>query len=79
MTGPLASGPAPPSPPEGPCVLCRRLHRMLPLAAHLRCPYCHGSAKAVSAGRHREFCDFEPGRDPVQLGFPEGIARVERG
>ena len=57
---------------EGP-VFCRRLERPLPFREHLDCPYCFGNKADISTAEHACFCDFEPGKDPIHFGFPEGL------
>ncbi|GAB4138021.1 MAG: hypothetical protein Fur0037_03520 [Planctomycetota bacterium] len=54
---------------------CRRLQRMLPVAEHERCPYCFGKAAEVEQGCYDKFCDFKPGQDPINYGFPPDTSR----
>ncbi len=56
-------------------VFCRRLERPLPISEHERCPYCFGGTAAIKTGEHERFCDFRPGKDPINFGFPEGGER----
>ena len=58
-----------------PRVHCRRLDRTLPLHEHADCPYCFGKPKAIATGEHEQFCDFRPGQDPVNFGFPPDTSR----
>ncbi|MFO1078600.1 MAG: hypothetical protein U1E73_12825 [Planctomycetota bacterium] len=59
-----------------PCrVFCRRLERTLPVDEHAECPYCFGKAKEIATGQHEQFCDFRPGKDPIQFGFPPDSSR----
>lgn len=60
------------SKPQGE-VYCRRLERPLPLHEHLDCAYCFGNKADVRTTEHSCFCDFEPGKDPIHFGFPEGF------
>jgi hypothetical protein len=39
------------------------------------CPYYFGADTGSYRGDHKEFCDFEIGRDPVSFGFPEHRGR----
>ncbi len=64
-----------PAPPG--TVWCRRLLRPLPIAQHRRCSYCYGSEADIGKGDHAAFCDFDPKRDPINFGFPEGGGWVE--
>ncbi len=58
-----------PAPPAE--VFCRRLERALPVGEHTDCPYCFGKKGDVQTTEHARFCDFEPGKDPIQFGFPD--------
>ena len=51
-------------------VHCKRLHERMPVAEHLRCPYCFGHKQEVAAGEHERFCDFDPARDPHPFRLP---------
>ncbi len=51
-------------------VFCRRLERQLPVTEHLECAYCFGKAGEVATGKLDRHCDFEPGKDPINFGFP---------
>ncbi len=51
-------------------VFCQRLQEPVPVEEHRKCAYCFGSVEAVIEGRHEEFCDYDPDRDPLQFGFP---------
>jgi hypothetical protein len=53
-------------------VMCRRLKRPLPIAEHRQCLYCFGEPEDVGTGDHPRFCDFDPERDPINFGFPDG-------
>lgn len=60
-------------------VYCVRNHTTKKASEHLRCPYCFGrSREVVEAGEHERFCDFDPEKDPVSFGFPEGSTRAQR-
>jgi len=61
-----------PDPGEIPC---QRVQRPLSSRKHLRCPYCFGDENAVKAGKHADFCEFNPDRDPVNFGFPQTHGR----
>lgn len=66
--------------PDGPLLItCRRTGRAFDLDEHERCPWCWGSRERVASGDHAQFCDFEPGKDPLLFGFPEGLSRDEKG
>jgi hypothetical protein len=54
---------------------CRRLARLVDLEEHESCPYCFGHRKELLTGRYETFCDWQPGRDPIQFGFPPGTRR----
>jgi len=54
-------------------VPCRRLEAQPCVEEHLACPYCFGSLEDVETGDHARFCDFEPGKDAISFGFPEGF------
>lgn len=56
-------------------VNCRRTGQDYDVGQHARCPYCWGSDERIAGGKHEEFCDFQPGRDPVNFGFPEDGTR----
>lgn len=47
---------------------------------HLGCPYCFGKHReVVEEGERKEFCDFDPDKDPTSFGFPEGTSRNLKG
>jgi hypothetical protein len=47
---------------------------------HLTCPYCFGKKlEIVENGLRREFCDYDPEKDPTSFGFPEGTTRNQSG
>jgi hypothetical protein len=60
-------------PPDA--TFCRRLQRMLPLDEHAQCPYCFGATADVKDGWYDRFCDFKPGQDPINFGFPPDSSR----
>jgi hypothetical protein len=60
---------ADPAPPTE--VYCRRVERPLAVEEHVDCPYCYGKKNDVQTTEHRQFCDFEPGKDPIHFGFPD--------
>lgn len=51
---------------------CRRLGRVVPPEEHANCLYCFGDAAAIESGDPSQFCDFDPRRDPINFGFPDG-------
>jgi hypothetical protein len=56
-------------------VWCRRLARQLPVQEHAVCPYCDGDLTHIRTARHKAFCDYRPGVDPVRFGFPTDRGR----
>ena len=56
-------------------VHCRRLGRRLALSQHERCLYCFGTEDDIRTRDHARFCDFRPGVDPINFGFPETHGR----
>ncbi|MCB9915548.1 MAG: hypothetical protein H6828_10425 [Planctomycetes bacterium] len=60
-------------------VPCRRTGQEYDCREHERCPYCFGSRGDVARGKHEEFCDFDPERDPVSFGFPPHSDREQHG
>ncbi len=56
-------------------VWCRRLEQQLPISEHANCLYCFGKKGEIVAGEHAEFCDFKPGEDPINFGFPPDTSR----
>jgi hypothetical protein len=56
-------------------VWCPRLEQERPVEEHINCAYCYGTGVDVAQGDRKCFCDFEPGKDPVNFGFPEGSSR----
>ncbi len=59
---------------------CRRTGQMLEVDAHAECPYCSGTAEAIrKTGQYRDFCEFHPGEDPLNFGFPADAERVRHG
>jgi hypothetical protein len=47
---------------------------------HLSCPYCFGKkCEQVENGERKQFCDFDPDKDPTSFGFPEGSTRNLKG
>jgi hypothetical protein len=59
---------------------CRRTGQMYTVPQHVRCPYCFGDEKRLRAGAgHDEFCDYEPGVDPIVFGFPQDGRRERSG
>ncbi len=59
---------------------CRRTGQMYTVEKHVECPYCSGDAATIERdGKYANFCEFEPGKDAVHFGFPEGSARNRKG
>lgn len=58
---------------------CPRLGRDVPAHEHAECPYCFGDAERIARGDRREYCDFQPGKDPVSFGFPDNEDLGRRG
>jgi len=56
-------------------VMCRRTDQPTTVTEHARCPYCFGELAEIRAGDHRQFCDFDPSRDPINFGFPPDGSR----
>lgn len=56
---------------QAPIFFCRRIERSVPVGEHLACPYCFGDEADVKSGDYQRFCDFRPGVDPVNFGFPK--------
>lgn len=52
-------------------VYCARVRDMRSVDEHLHCPYCFAPPTLIETADHTKFCDFEPGKDPVNFGFPE--------
>lgn len=60
-------------------VHCRRTGQEYDVGIHKQCPYCFGEDRDIATGDHEKFCDFCPGEDPVNFGFPEHNERLRRG
>lgn len=60
-------------------VRCVRTGQDYDLSTHAECPWCHGSQADLSTGDRSRFCGFEPGKDPVNFGFPPDSSRTQRG
>lgn len=61
-------------------VYCVRNHTSKATEEHLSCPYCFGRKREViEAGERKLFCDFDPDRDPIVFGFPDGSTRNANG
>ena len=58
-------------------VYCKRLRIPLPIAEHAKCLYCFGGRDGIRTGDHSKFCDFDPAKDPIQFGFPDGGGWVD--
>jgi hypothetical protein len=59
-------------------VYCRRINRLQTVDEHKTCPYCFGRRADVAQGDHEQFCDFEPGVDPIVFGFPPDAGRMAK-
>lgn len=55
---------------KAPATWCPRVQRDLSHEEHKACPYCFGEDAEVRSGELGSFCDFKPGKDPVNFGFP---------
>lgn len=62
-------------PAPEPTIHCLRVDAIFTVAQHKDCPYCFGKVADVATGRHRDFCDFQPGKDPIVFGFPDDKGR----
>ncbi len=60
-------------------VYCVRNLVAKPPEEHLECPYCFGLRAQILCGNRSDFCDFDPGSDPVSFGFPEQASRFDKG
>ena len=61
-------------------IFCLRNQIMKPCEEHLQCPYCFGRRREViEGGEHKDFCDFDPDKDPISFGFPDDSTRNLRG
>lgn len=58
---------------------CRRTNAMVPLVEHERCPYCFGRMSVIEKGSYEAFCDYDPAKDPIHLGFPLDGERLRSG
>lgn len=71
----MSNEPEPGKKPPADATFCRRLARYLPLAEHEQCAYCFGKLDDIKEGWYDRFCDFKPGVDPVNYGFPPDSSR----
>jgi hypothetical protein len=61
-------------------VFCTRNRVDKEAEEHLSCPYCFGKkVEVVENGERREFCDYDPEKDPTNFGFPEESSRNQSG
>ena len=61
-------------------IFCVRNQCEKPADEHLGCPYCFGKRREViESGERKDFCDFDPEKDPTTFGFPEGTTRNLKG
>ena len=77
MTDERTSGPDPA--PKQKLVRFRRTEQSFSVEEHTKCPYCFGRLEKIESGEHSGFCDFEPGKDPINFGFPEDGSHYTRG
>ncbi len=61
-------------------IYCVRNGCMKVANEHMGCPYCFGRKReVVEEGEHKDFCDFDPDKDPISFGFPQDCSRSSRG
>ena len=61
-------------------VFCVRNQMEKGAPEHLGCAYCFGKRREViENGERKEFCDFDPDKDPTSFGFPENTSRNLKG
>ena len=59
---------------------CRRTGQMYEVAQHVECPYCSGDEATIRrTGQYKDFCEFRPGEDPINFGFPPDSTRTKHG
>ena len=59
---------------------CRRTGQLYRVEQHVQCPYCSGDADTIRrSGKYQDFCEFHPGSDPVNFGFPPDSDRTRHG
>lgn len=59
---------------------CRRTGQVLSVEEHAECPYCSGNEATIRrTGQYKDFCEFRPGEDPVNFGFPPDSTRTKHG
>ena len=58
---------------------CRRTGLQIAVDEHHRCPYCYGTENDIVRGHYETFCDFQPGKDPFNFGFPRETQRDRSG
>ena len=64
----------------GKTVFCVRNQCEKGAPEHLGCAYCFGKKREViEKGERKEFCDFDPDKDPTSFGFPENSSRNLKG
>ena len=64
---------------QGAVITCRRTGQLYDLSECPRCPYCFGKDSDVASADTASFCDFHPGGDPVNFGFPGDDTRTLHG
>ena len=59
---------------------CRRTGQLFAVSEHVVCPYCYGEEKTIEqGGEYKDFCEFKPGEDPINFGFPPDSSRMRHG
>ncbi len=59
---------------------CRRTGQMVDVSEHARCPYCFADEETIAkGGDYKDFCDFDPEKDPINFGFRLDSSRNENG
>jgi hypothetical protein len=57
-------------------VFCLRNHSSKEAGEHMACPYCFGKKRElIEDGERKDFCDYDPDKDPVTFGFPDDSSR----
>lgn len=59
---------------------CRRTGQMYEVPTHAKCPYCFADDDTIArGGTYKDFCDFDPDKDPIHFGFRHDSTRNENG
>ncbi len=64
---------------KGEMIACRRTGQLYDISECLRCPYCCADDAQQPGADAKTFCDFHPGVDPLNFGFPGDDDRTLRG